>query len=322
LITQHTQARIPVIRGSTITIKAPRGFDLSRAVCSYGYFLLAPNLWDAEAKVLHRPLRGDEHRLIHTMISQHKNILRVACDQRVSRREANALRQQVTRTLRLNEDFKRWYQLYPAAKRARFGRLFRSPTVFEDIVKTMTGCNVTWPNTMRMNQLLCEHVGAGGFPTAKQLAGIRIDTLKRRCKVGYRAKRIIQLARQVVRGQIDLDWFEQPARSTDEVFKALLQIYGIGDYAAANICQLLGRYEHVAIDTETYRHFRQQHNVDGRDDLKLMHQHINDYFDQYAPYQFLAYWFDLWQGYQQRFGDARTWSAKEHGPNFTAANMK
>jgi len=309
--------------GSTITVRVPKGVDLSHAVCSYGYFLLAPNRWDGQARVLHRSLRGRGDRLIHTVIRQRSgDRLHMACDRRVDRDEAASLRTQVGRMLRLDEDFRPWHRLHPAARRAKFDRLFRSPTLFEDMVKTITGCNVTWPNTMRMNVLLCEHVGGGGFPTPSQLAAIRVDTLKRRCKVGYRAQRIVRLARQVVKGQLDMAGFEDPAHSTEEIFRRLKLIYGIGDYAAGNLCQLLGRYDRLAIDTETYRHFRQAHGIATPSNPLKLHSRIEKHYARFAPYQFLAYWFELWHGYQSRFGDAREWDVDEHGPNFTAANLK
>ncbi len=308
--------------GSVITVKVPRGFDLPRAVCSYGYFLLAPNRWEGAAKRLCCSLRGDNDRLIHTVISgRRRDVLNVACDRRVSRAEAAGLRRQVSRMLRLDEDFRLWYRVCPEARRAKFSRLFRSPTLFEDVVKTMTGCNVTWPNTMRMNALLCEHVGGGGFPTPRQLAGVRPDWLKRHCKIGYRAKRIVLLARDVVKGKLDLDWFEDPGHTTDEVFGGLLEIYGIGEYAAGNLCQLLGRYDRLAIDTETYRHFRQAYGLATPDNPKKLHKRIEAHYAKYAPYQFLKYWFELWRAYEARVGDARTWDADRDGASFTAANL-
>ena len=228
----------------------------------------------------------------------------------------------IARTVRVDEDFLAWHRLHPRARQERFDRLFRSPSLFEDMIKTITGCNVTWPNTMRMNALLCEHIGQGGFPTPRQLARTRVDTLKRRCKVGYRAQRIVQLARQVVRGELDLTTFEDPARPTEQVYAELKQIHGIGDYAAGNICHLLGRYDRLAIDSETYRHFRQHHGLATPANPKAIHDQIEAHYARYAPYQFLAYWFELWGGYQHRFGHARGWTADDPGPNFTAANLK
>lgn len=320
--------------GSTLTLPVPADFDLPRAVCSYGYFVLAPNRWDGQRGRLHTSVRCGDARLVRAAVSQHgagdcatgpgtqRPALRIKCDASVSRAEGAAIKHQVARMLRVEEDLSRFHRVHRRAKRARFGRLFRSATLFEDIVKTMTGCNVTWPNTVRMNALLCEHVGEGGFPTPLQLARQRAAMLKRTCKVGYRAERIIKLAREVDSGRLDLAWFERDERSTDEIVDALRRIHGVGPYAAANLCQLLGRYDRLAIDTETYRHFRQRHNTPTPKTsagLRRLHKRIHKHYEPYAPYQFLAYWFELWGAYEDRFGDARAWG---ESPPVTASQMK
>lgn len=310
---------------SKLTLRVPPGFDLPRAVCSYGYFLLAPNLWEPASKTLYRPLRGRRDRVINVRITMRSpGVLRLDCDRSVDRVEACRIRADVTRMLRVDEDLWSWNRLHPVARRARFGRLFRSPSFFEDVVKTMTGCNVTWPNTMRMNELLCKHIGHGAFPTPGQLAAVRPATLKRHCKVGYRAERIVRVARDVHKGRLDPAWFEDPAHDSEQVYQALREVYGIGDYAASNLCHLLGHYDRVAIDTETYRHFRQQHGLESGNGTPSaqLDQKIRDHYDRYAPYQFLSYWFDLWRGYESRFGDARLWSPQVHGPNFTSSVLR
>ena len=315
-------------RPTIFTLRVPPGFDLVRAVCSYGYFLLAPNQWDPPTQRFSRPLRGERDRVIQVTISQPKpgpevprragvprtrkspGILRITCTPHITVKDRRRLTTQIARMFRLDEPpevFARWHKLNPTARRAGFARMFRSPTLFEDIIKTFTGCNVTWRNTMTMNRLLCEKVGpqkSGAFPTPKELAACRVDWLKRNCKVGYRAGRIIRVARDVANGRLDLSVFENPARSTDEVFEALTDIYGVGEYAAGNLCQLLGRYDRLAIDTETYRHFEQQHNLPRGENPKLIHPRIEAHYAKYAPFQFLAYWFDLWGGYEERFGGA------------------
>ena len=192
----------------------PGRFDLHRAVCSYGYFLLAPNRWDVRRRVLHRPLRlspAAGSRVVHTTLRQRRDgRLVLACDRTVDRTEHAILKRQVARMLRFDEDFRPWHRLHRAARRRRFDRMFRSPTLFEDLVKTITSCNVTWRNTITMNRLMVEHVGDGGFPTPEQLADFGEERLKARCKVGYRAGRIVRFARNVADGSIDLDWFEHP----------------------------------------------------------------------------------------------------------------
>ncbi|MBI1372553.1 MAG: hypothetical protein GC159_07305 [Phycisphaera sp.] len=306
---------------TTLTLPLPPRFSLAHAVCSYGYFILAPTVWDNDTRTLHRPLRTRAGRVVHARITQPAaRTLRVACDVTVARADHAVLKQQVARVFRLDEDFAAWRRLNPAAARAKFDRTYRSPTLFEDIVKTITSCNVAWPNTVNMNRLLCAHVGTGGdFPTPGELAKWTPARLKKVCRVGYRAERIIRLARDVEAGRLDLAWFEHVDRTTDELYDALLAIHGIGPYAAANMLQLLGHYDRLPVDTETVRHFRQTHDVHGElpEIAKIAHKH----YDGFAPYQFLAYWFELWGDYQSHVGPAQQWTEEDHTA-FTASKLK
>ncbi len=312
---------------SNLTLPVPRGFDLQAAVCSYGYFILAPNRWDPDTRTLTRPLNGRRGRAVRVTISQpgsrsSRQTLKLACNKRLDANERTSIKAQTRRMLRINEDFSGWFRMHPIARRKKFGRLFCSPTLFEDIVKTITGCNVTWSNTVQMNKLLCAKAGTrGAFPTPKQLADVTPAWLKANCKVGYRAERIVRLARDVHTGRLDLAWFEQPGHTADEVYKALLKIYGLGPFAAANICQLLGHYDRIAIDTETYRHFCKTYGVKRPKDPLKLHPRIEKHYAQYTPYQFLAYWFELWCGYEAANGKpAPKWLPHEAG-DFTANKL-
>lgn len=311
---------------TTLTLQPPAGFDLHRAVCSYGYFILAPNHWLIDQNVLHRPLRTADGRTVHTVIRQRRSgSLAIACDRPVARADHAAIKQQVQRMFRFDESYTDWRRVHKLAKKRRFDRMFRSPSLFEDMVKTITSCNVTWRNTINMNRLMVEHVGAGNFPSPHELADFGEQRLKDRCKVGYRAERIVRLARDVIAGTIDLAWFEDPARTSDELYDGFKAIHGMGPYAAANLCHLVGAYDRLAIDTETYRHFCLHYNVKRPKDpagLNRLHQKIEKHYGQFAPYQFLAYWFELWEDYQARHGPAWRWDRDTTGTQFTAALLK
>jgi len=315
----------------TATLKTPAKFDLPRAICSYGYFLLAPNHWSPSDRVFTRPLHAPDGRIVVCQLTQKtpgQSPVKVHFDGPVSPADRKHLLALLGRIVRLDEPesiFADFHAKHPEAKKAGFARLSRSPTAFEDIVKTMTSCNVTWPNTMRMNRMLCLHVGEGAFPTPAQLAAVTSGSLQAKCRVGYRADRIIRLARDVHEGRLDLARFEDRSRSTADVFDDLRTIHGIGPYAAGNLCQLLGRYDRLAIDTETYRHFRVVHGVKQHKtaaDLKKLHERIERHYRPFAPYQFLAYWFELWRFYEGLKGPAYTWRSEFEGASFTAAQMK
>ena len=321
---------------SRLSLPTPRGFRLSAAVCSYGYFLLSPNRWLPDDQSLLRPLHLPSGRAVATRTTQPgvSKPLRIVTPVRLTRGEVASVKRQLSRMLRLGEDLSGWRKVRPPeAKRQGFERMFRSPTLFEDMVKTITGCNVSWRNTIAMNRKLCEHYGekpAGfdhpshlehAFPTPAALADAEPRRLNELTSVGYRADRIIRLARGFVDGSHDPAWFEALQRTRDELYAALLALHGFGPYAAANVLQLLGRYDRLAIDTETYRHFEQVHGLPRGEDPKRNHDRIERHYARYAPYQFLAYWFELWDDYQRRLGRADAWDRDEQAPNFTAMQL-
>lgn len=294
-----------------LTLPVEKNFSLPHAVCSYGFFMLAPNRYEPAERALHRPLRDSAGRMVRTRTTQPGGgpLLSIECDRKLPAAEGKLIKAQVARMLRLNEDFSHWRKLHRAAARARFDRMFRSPTLFEDIIKTMTGCNVAWGNTITMNRLLVEHPGAGAdFPTAAELAEWEPEKLQPLCKVGYRAQWIIRLARDVASGRLKLEELEAPELSTDELFARLRGIFGVGTYAANNILKDMGRYDRLAVDSETVRHFHQRHGVEG--DLKRVTQKAERHYARYAPWQYLAYWFELWGAYETKYGKAHGWSER------------
>ncbi|MEM9020911.1 MAG: hypothetical protein AAGC44_10140 [Planctomycetota bacterium] len=308
---------------SRLTLQVPKDFELFKAVCSYGHFLLAPSQWDRDTQQLHRVLRDTTCKAVRTRVTQSGKgrPVTIYCSRTLGRADQREIKRQYVRMLRVDEDVASWYRLHKPAKRRGFARLFRGADLFEDIVKTITSCNVTWPNTVNMNRLLVEHVGHGAFPSPEQVADFGEERLKTRCRVGYRAGRIAKLGRDVANGTLDLDWFEQPERTSAEVYVALLKLHGIGPYAAANVCMLLGFYDRLAIDTETYRHYCKTYRVRRPKDPSKLHSRIEKHYGQYTPYAFLAYWFELWQGYEQRFGPSEHWHHTEDAKQFTAAAL-
>ncbi|MEL7474322.1 MAG: hypothetical protein AAGK04_13470, partial [Planctomycetota bacterium] len=196
--------------GSRLKIEVPRDYVLSRDVCSYGYFLLAPNHWDVKAQRFHRvfDLIDGPTRCAISQPGDGKKRgqpLAVVFDRALARAEQAEVRPLIARMLRLDEDagtIAAYHKLDPRWKKAGRGRLLRSPTLFEDIVKTVTSCNVQWPSTVHMNKRLCEVVGRGGaFPTPAKISRTRPSTLRGRCRVGYRDARLVELAKRYHRGE-------------------------------------------------------------------------------------------------------------------------
>jgi len=213
--------------------------------------------------------------------------------------------------LRLDESLAAFYALAAgdtdlAWACAGAGRLIRSPTVFEDVVKTVCTTNCSWALTRRMITALVEHLGepapgapAAGwtgraFPTAAAMAGARPSFYKRVVRAGYRGPYLLTLARHVARGEVDLEPLGRApglpgALSDDDVAERLLALPGVGPYAAAHIMMLLGRYSRLVFDSSTRPAFAR---LSGRR-RAVADRTITRRFRPYGSYAGLAFWLYL-----------------------------
>ena len=321
--------------GSRLTLHAPGDYWLPRDVCSYGYFLLAPNRWDVRTRTMTRPLNLSGG-VATARLGQEKRGSGVVAefDRSLARGERTHAERMLSRMLRLDDSgVREFHRVDPrwasrrqasaptpehAHSRGR-GRLFRSPTFFEDLIKTVTSCNVAWPSTVMMNRRLCE-VFSPAFPTAEELASARPATLRARCRVGYRDRRIVELARLVASGDVDVDWLEDPRTGDDAVYDRLLALPGLGPYSAANVMQLLGRYSRLALDTESIRHGRTVLGIEGTD--KAVLKRLTAHYEPFGVHRFRSYWFEIWEWYERRRGPSWTWDPAHVGASFTAAKFR
>ncbi|PIA28781.1 hypothetical protein AQUCO_06700059v1 [Aquilegia coerulea] len=263
-------------------------FNLEKAVCSHGFFMMAPNHWDSSTKVLRRPFRlsSDSRTTIIVHIYQHSSnssVLHVQVDTTLpmSSHDQKALLAQVARMLRISEKDEReitsFHDIHSEAKSIGFGRIFRSPNLFEDIVKCILLCNCGWDRTLAMVKSLCDfqksfsktplkrskkrqankcdekHLRSGDFPTWEELASVDVEFLKKQCNLGYRADTIITLAKLIKGGQLCLENFEED-KDFDGMRKKLECIKGIGVFVSDYVLTCIGDYQRVPADTETIRH--------------------------------------------------------------------
>lgn len=120
-------------------------FNLEKAVCNHGFFMMAPNRWVPSSKTLERPLRLADSATCVTVSIQHPpnhtSLLIQVYDHihNLSFADKDAILQQVRRMLRISEKDERaireYHEVHPEAKEKGYGRVFRSPTLFEDLVK-------------------------------------------------------------------------------------------------------------------------------------------------------------------------------------------
>lgn len=322
------------------SIPVPGDYVLRRDYCSYGYFLLWPNHWSVADEVVTRALAlpGGPAVVRIAQPTEGRRAkagrpLTIEASRMLHRRDAAEVRARLARMLRLDEPAERigeFHGVDPRHQRSGRGRLMRSPTLFEDLIKTVTSCNVQWPSTVVMNRRLCEVAGdraadegtvTHAFPSAERLARTKPGTLRARCRVGYRDARIVDLSRRFAgkEGAELAAWMEDPATPDDALWESLLELPGIGPYAAANVMQLLGRYHRLPLDTESLRHGRAVLGMKGTDRalMKRLHAH----YAPFGPHAFRSYWFELWDFYESKHGPSWTWHRDTTGTQFTASKL-
>lgn len=104
----------------------------------------------------------------------------------------------------------------------------------------------------------------GNFPSPSELANLDEIFLAQRCKLGYRASRVLKLAQDIMQGRIQLRQLEETGmeRSLSNYSKLaeqIKQIHGFGPFTCANLLTCLGFYHVIPADSETIRHLKQVH---------------------------------------------------------------
>ena len=215
------------------------------------------------------------------------------------------LRTTIRRVLRLDEDLSGFYRLAAqdpglAWAASGAGRMIQAPTVFEDVVKTICTTNCAWGATVRMVGALVEHLGeaapgapAAGprgraFPTPAAMAEAGEAFYRDVARAGYRSAYLVQLARSVAEGDLNLEELAGDAASglpDEEVEARLLALPGVGPYAAAHIMMTIGRNSRLILDSWTRPTYA---NLVGRRTVK--DAAIERRFRRYGPYAGLAFW--------------------------------
>jgi 3-methyladenine DNA glycosylase/8-oxoguanine DNA glycosylase len=274
--------------------------DLWRTLASHGVADLPPQVLDEDARTLETTLalaRG-RARTIRVRPGRPGFALVEATAGRVGAADATALAETARHILRLDEDLSGFYEtaredpdLSWVAKGA--GRMLRSPTVFEDVVKTICTTNCAWSATVRMATALVSELGIEApdgrrtFPAPAAMAEAGEDFYRDVARAGYRGPYLRSLAADVAAGTLDLEALNDPEVPDDQVAERLLALPGCGPYATAHMMMLLGRYSRLILDSWTRPKYAR---VNGR---KAGDRTIERRFRRYRDYAGLAFWLYL-----------------------------
>lgn len=208
-------------------------------------------------------------------------------------RERQAVEASIVRMFRFHDDLSPFYAQIVDDAGLRWaahgaGRMLASPTVFEDVVKTICTTNCAWSATIRMTRALTE-LGKGAFPEAQTLAVTPDSWYREVARMGYRGPYVRTIARAIAEGGLDLESLVESERHTDsEVEERLLALPGVGPYGAAHVMQLLGRHRRLVLDSWTRPKYRR---LAGK--RRAADSTIRRAFARYGKYAGLAFWLYL-----------------------------
>jgi 3-methyladenine DNA glycosylase/8-oxoguanine DNA glycosylase len=295
-----------------LPLRGPGGepVDLVRTLNSHGFADLPPLLLDevTASLTVTVPVPGARPRRIRIEPGAARDVARVTIlGPGASARLRAAALAGASHVLRLDHDLSGFYtavaddpDLAWAATGA--GRMLRSPTVFEDVVKTICTTNCAWGATVRMVSALVSELGrpaVGGtgpltnaFPTPEAMASAPERCYRDTVRAGYRGPYLIELARRVASGEVDIEaWADTDADALpdDELERALLALPGVGPYAAAHVMMTLGRNSRLILDSWTRPKYAR---LTGRrtpaSDAAIVRR-----FRRYGPDAGLAFWLFL-----------------------------
>ncbi|HEY0460834.1 MAG TPA: hypothetical protein VGC97_16985 [Pyrinomonadaceae bacterium] len=285
---------------TSLRLKTPPDFNFKTAVYSHGWCQLLPFEIDLENWRLSYVFTGEKP--VSAVISEHGGAIEIE----VSGDEINPVtRDKILRDtrhiLRLDDNLSEFYRLTKKEKRLAWvaslsgGRLLRSPTVFEDLVKTLCTTNCSWGLTKNMVRNLVEKLGAEAadgrraFPTAEAMANVSEAFYRAEIRAGYRSPYFVELAEQAASGKLNPEAWLDSDLPTAELKKEMKRVKGFGDYAAENLLKLVGRYDGLALDSFLRGAFYKKHNSEQ----VCSDKEIEAFYGKFGSWRGLAIWCDM-----------------------------
>jgi N-glycosylase/DNA lyase len=284
-----------------LRIPTPQTFSFRRTVASHGWYQLPPFALDTDKWELSRVIDIGKNPPVTIFLTERKNHVRVRPAQPLNKSQTAIVLRDARHVLRLDDDLREFYLTTASDPEFSWigeqgaGRLLRSPTVFEDLVKMICTTNCSWALTLKMVRGLVENLGRETadcrrtFPTAQAMAAMPPEFFVDEVRAGYRAPYLKELADRVASGELAVEKWLSSELSTRDLLKQMKGVKGVGDYAAENLLKLLGRYDGLALDSWTRARFYEIRN-NGR---KANDKKIARYYARFNEWRGLALWCDV-----------------------------
>ena len=291
------------MHSTTLTIPTPSNFNFWRAAYSHGWCDLLPFSYNPDVRQISRVLTLNDGAIVSTLWKGEDSRIKVKVDSLVPLTPSmrKSVIAQVKTCLRLDENFIEFHDALGRHRHYKWivtsssGRMLRSPTVFEDVVKMICTTNCTWALTKIMVTNMVTKLGdvmsktLHAFPTPEAIASSSERYIRKEIKAGYRSPYLIELAERVASKELDLEAWRSSELSTEELFKEMRGVKGIGPYAAGNIMKLIGRYDYLGLDSWVRAKYYELHRK-GR---KVKDSTIEKHYKPYGKWRGLIFWLEM-----------------------------
>jgi len=292
-----------------INLPVPKPFSLDRIIHSHGWIQLAPFDYEIGADHFSYTIRLTSGEVHTFTIKESISGIEITLIDELSPTSKTELIKKITWMLALNIDLSDFYKLASQEPKLAHipknaaGKILRSPTLFEDTVKTILTTNTSWAGTIRMVKALVYHYGESNpsnpelraFPTPAALVSLSEQDLRTNARLGYRAPYVLGLARSVESDEMDLESFKSQAFKSEDIYNYLIKIKGIGAYAAASLSILLGDYDHLPIDSWALKMVSEEW-YEGK---PIGKKEVEAAFEKWGQWKGLVYWYWNWSNQSQ-----------------------
>lgn len=262
---------------------------------SHGWLYLCPS--EETATGFRHSMTLPDAGVCSVTVKTMRGTLVCEADRILSATDRTVLRQVVHRMLSLDFPLNEFRAACKARKATRllrlarqgWGRMFRSPTYWEDAVKTLCTTNASWGYTQQMCRQLCEKLGEATpselktFPSPSKIIDAGEAFLKKTVGMGYRSKSLVLLAEKASSGGIS--WLLDPSVPVDQTpaETEITSWHGFGKYATRHLLVLMGFHSYLPVDREVGLHLGVRKSGERSKDLDA------DHFADWGKFRFTAY---------------------------------
>jgi N-glycosylase/DNA lyase len=277
----------------------PPEFRFLPTLFSHGWSALPPFTL-REPGILGRTQKLREGTIVRFDVREGKGKLLINTHDEISAPQQIEVGSIVAHCLSFEHDVQPFYELirsyddYLWVEPMGAGRMLVSPTIWEDLAKTLLTTNTTWAMTISMASRLTTlgDAAPGGehtFPTPEQVASLDPDAFNTHIRAGYRGAYLHALATALATGQLEVHYWDDPSLPSAEIYAALKHIKGFGDYAAGAMLRLLGRFDQLGLDSVCRAMFAQRYNGG----VAATDREIATYYAPFGRWKGLVVWLDV-----------------------------